>query len=201
MLRVQIADDHAMLRAGLRATLSALPDIELAPDISSGKDFLAQVQQSQADILICDVAMPEFQIVAALETLRTQGPKPRVLVFSGEANRDLVHAVTNAGAVGYVLKDELESGADLAILLNTVAAGRTWFSPGVQSYFAPASAQDTLTSRERSVLALMRQGQGAGDIARHLHISVSYVYSLQVLMRQKYQVTTNTALLLKLKNS
>jgi DNA-binding NarL/FixJ family response regulator len=196
-MRVQIADDHAMLREGLRTALMALPGVELAPDICGGQGFLEQVQQGRADVLICDVQMPGFEIVSTLVTLQAQKIKTRVLVFSGEATRKLVQAVAQAGAAGYILKGELMTGAALAEILRTLVAGGTWFSPATQGYLLPNAQRDGLTPRECQVVVVMQAGKEPTEVADALGISTQRVYNIQSALRQKFGVTTNAALLAK----
>ena len=176
MLRVAIVDDHPLVRAGLRAVLAAAADIEVVAEGGSGAEALRLVWQHRPDVLVLDVHLPDMNGVEVMRQVRAQGPGLAILILTVSDERALVFELLDAGADGYVLKDDaLET---LAPAVRAVAHGESWLSPAVASLIlhrhegkpasGPSAASLPLTPREQEVLALLAQGLNNAAIARRL---------------------------------
>ncbi len=181
MIRVLLADDHALVRAGMRSLLAAMTAVEVVGEASSGEDALELAARERPDVVLMDIAMKGMTGLEAAARMRTLHPGVRVVILSMHAGEEYVLQALRAGAVGYLLKDAATSELELA--LHTVMRGESWFSPSVsrqvvQGYVqrvggdAPAEA---LTARQREVLALVARGRSTKEIAYDLNLSVKTV--------------------------
>lgn len=128
-IRILVADDHALVRAGFRSLLEADPGIEVVGEAATGAEVLEQVARTQPDLVLMDVAMPEMTGLDAAERLRGIAPEIRVLIVSMYANEEYVLRALAAGAGGYLLKDADQS--ELQFAIRSVLAGGTYLSPAV----------------------------------------------------------------------
>lgn len=177
-LRVVVADDHPVVRAGLAALLESLPDLRVVAVAANGRDAVKEVVLHRPDVAILDLQMPELDGFAATRELARAAPEVAVLVLTMFDDEDSVFAAMRAGARGYVVKGAEQD--EIARAVHAVAAGEAIFSPGVAQrvlrFFAapPARASEPfpeLTVREREILTLLAGNLGNTAIATRLGLS------------------------------
>jgi len=180
VIRVVIADDHHLVRQGLRALLERAGDVEVVGEAADGPEALALVERLRPDVLVLDIAMPHLNGVEAVGRLRSLGVKTRALVLSMYADEAFVRQALRNGAKGYLLKRAVAE--ELLLAVRAVSRGDTFLSPEVAGpVLTPLVADhptggasgplDHLTSREREVLQLVAEGHTNRAIAARLHLS------------------------------
>ena len=197
VIRVQVADDHDVVRWGLQTLLEREPDLKWAePAIVSGTDYARCVEAGRADVLVQDLRMPGLDVFTELRRLTARGPKPRVLVITAQADPLLVQAAAERGAAGYLLKEEALS-AHLATAVRAIARGQRWYSPLAADAFLPGggAVPDTLTAHERDILRLMAEGLTPNAMAARLGVSTHNVYRTQAHLREQHAVQSNEHLM------
>jgi len=176
-VHILLADDHAVVRAGLRNALKELPDLEIIGEVGDGPALFAALNQVQPDCLLIDVTMPDFEPVAAIRQIRERYPAMRILVVSAYDDDVYVHGLLAAGVDGYHLKDQPLS--DLQLAVQRVLAGERWVSSPLLDklvrYTDAASSSPPLTTRQRDILCLLQQGLDNQTIAHRLGLSVKTV--------------------------
>lgn len=175
--RVLLADDHAVVRAGIRNAIEDLPMVEIVGEAEDGPSLTIGLDKHQPDCLLIDVTMPEFEPVVAIRQIRTQYPKMKILVVSAYDDDVYVQGFLRAGVDGYHLKDSPLS--DLRLALERVIAGEKWISSSLVdklvSYSDAPTAISPLTARQRDILTLLQQGLDNQTIALQLDLSVKTV--------------------------
>lgn len=179
MVTIILADDHHVVRLGLRALIEAEPDFTVIAEAEDGLAADRLVEQHQPDILVVDLMMPGINGLEVARRIERSVPQTRVIVLSMHADESYVLEALRCGVVAYVLKDS--PGNELVHAIREVLAGRHYLSPplserAITSYArqaneAPLDPYETLTRREREILHLAAQGLSAGDIAQRLSIS------------------------------
>lgn len=181
-VRVVLADDHTLVRAGLRKLLESMPEVEVVGEASDGLALLALVEELQPQLVLMDIAMPGLNGLEATARLVRARPDARVLILSMHQSEEYVRQALRNGAVGYMLKDAAPLELDLA--LRAVLRGETYLSPavsrGVVSDYVQRLRDDdqpgnALTPRQREVLQLIAEGHSSKEIARRLDLSVKTV--------------------------
>ena len=174
-IRVLLADDHAVLTAGLRALLSYYDDVEVVGETRDGAEAVALVAEFRPDVVLMDIAMPGMNGLEATRLIREQHPETRVLILTQHGERQYVLALLKAGASGYVLKRAL--GSDLIAALRAVANGETFLYPAVSTVVVEEmqAPGESLTPREMEVLELVVRGETSPQIAENLSLSVKTV--------------------------
>ena len=181
-IRVLLADDHKLVRAGIRSLLERLPDVEVVAEASDGREAIRLVEQHDPQIVLMDLAMPGLNGLEATQHLTKAFPKVRVLILSIYADEEHVYQGLRAGAAGYLLKGAATEELELAI--RSVARGETYLSPPVSKPVIMEYIRRTnvgLTSRERlsprqaQILKLIAEGRTTKQVALELAISVKTV--------------------------
>lgn len=176
MIRILLADDHAMVRQGFRMILSSQPDMQIVGEAGNGKEAVEMTEKLLPDVIVMDVAMPELNGIEATRKIIAALPRSRILALSMHKDSVYVREILRAGARGYLLKDSIDS--DLLAAVRAVAKGEGYLSPAVSDavltdYRKHVTAPlDLLTSREREVLQMIAVGKTNKDIANELKLSV-----------------------------
>lgn len=199
-IRVVIADDHAILRDGVRALLSTAQDVEVVGEAADGTEAVARCQALRPDVVLLDVNMPGLGGLEAALVLRRECPDTRVLFLSQHEDREYVARALQAGAAGYVLKKA--AGAELVSAIRAVHTGGLVLDPAVaraamepeRSEDAGASDYDRLTDREKQVLRLVAEGRANKEVAEELGISVKTAMSHREHLMQKLGLHSRTEL-------
>ncbi|MCY1704767.1 response regulator transcription factor [Pannonibacter sp. SL95] len=188
-VRLLLADDHELVRAGIRARLEGVAPLEIVGEATDGRQALEMAEALQPDILLMDISMPEMNGLQATSEIRRRFPKINVLILSIYDNPEYVRGVMQAGARGYLLKDI--SAKEMINAILAVANGGYYFSSRVGPSLMenrpapPPSDPYGLTEREREVLQGVARGQTNKEIAQALGISVRTVESHRLNIRDK----------------
>ena len=201
--RICLAEDHAILRAGLRALLASHPDLEVVAEAADGLELLSAIQKHHPDLVLMDLSMPKLHGLEAIKEIKTRYPQTRVVVLTMHEGEEYVLAALQNGADGYLLKDNTEN--ELLAALSTVLTGKTYLSPEVSGKIvsgylagkkatAPTSQWETLTRREREILKLIAEGHKNKEIADLLHMSVKTVETHRMHLMKKLGLHSAAAL-------
>lgn len=200
IIRVLLADDHAVVREGLRGLLEQQDDINIVGEAEDGPRALQLVSQVAPDLVVLDMKMPGAGPVETISGIKRLRPEAHILVFTSYAEDSQVRDALAAGATGYLLKDALR--ADLIRAVREVSAGYAWLHPQAQRQMLDwirrrRSPVDGFTARERSVLALLAEGQSNKQIARNLELTEGTIkgYVSQILDKLGVADRTQAALL------
>ena len=175
--RVLLADDHAVVRAGIRNAIEDLPILDIVGEADDGPSLTSELEKLRPDCLLIDITMPEFEPVGAIRQIRQNYPEMKILVVSAYDDDVYVQGLLRAGVDGYHLKDSPLS--DLRLAIERVIAGEKWISSALVdklvSYSDTPAAASPLTARQRDILALLQQGLDNQTIALKLDLSVKTV--------------------------
>jgi len=201
-IRVLIADDHAILREGVRALLNATEDIEVAGEAKDGLEAVEAARRIDPDVVLMDIAMPGLGGIEATLELKKLGIRAKVLVMSQYEDREYVRRLLKAGVAGYVLKKS--AGAELVGAIRAVHRGGLVLDPEVARTAMEESATggaggsadpyETLTDREKQVLKLVAEGRSNKEVAEDLGISVKTAMSHRERMMEKLGLHNRTEL-------
>ena len=203
MTTIVLADDHQIVRQGLRALLEAEPEFSVTGEASDGLEVAALVEQLEPDVLLLDIKMPGLDGLEVTRQVRRRTPNTNVVILSMYANEAYVMEALRNGAVGYVLKGA--SAADLVQAVKDVAEGRRYLSPplserAIEAYVQKAvastpAALETLTDREREVLHFVVEGYKNSEIATKLEISPRTAETHRARMMRKLDLHTQADLM------
>lgn len=196
-----IADDHNIMRSGLRQLLSSVSDLRVVGEAPDGKTLLDSLPQHRVHVVLMDLSMPGLSGVDLIRQLQAQAPELPILVLSMHVEAQIVARVLRAGAAGYVTKD-----CDASVLVDAVrkvAAGGHYIDPTLVDsvvFQAPSATEaclphDQLSPRERQVLERVSAGMALGQIADELHLSPKTVSTHKMRLMQKLDLHTNADLL------
>lgn len=196
-MRVVLADDHQLVRAGLRALLQSFADVQVLAECGEGHETLALVDRLQPDVLLLDIALPGLNGLEVARRVPKLSPHTRVLILSMYAGAEYVAQALRAGVSGYLVKDSAVD--ELRVALDSIRAGRPYLSPAVsqavlQGYLrtgqAPPerAALDPLTPRQREILQLVAEGHSTRDIAARLGLSIKTVESHRAQLMDRLDI-------------
>jgi two-component system, NarL family, response regulator NreC len=193
-LRVLLADDHTLIRAGLRLVVEQQPDFTVVGEAEDGRQAVAMAESLQPDVVVMDIGMPALNGIEACHQIRESRPQIEVVMLSMHSDEGYVLRSLKAGARAYLLKDSAE--ADLARAIRAAAEGKSFFSPAVakvllEDYMRKlqrTGAEDSyelLSARERETLQLVAEGKSSKEIANLLNLSVYTVETHRAKLMQK----------------
>ena len=198
MVRILVADDHEVVRSGLRAVLEARPGWQVVAEASDGKEAVSQALATSPDVVVLDYSLPLASGVEATRQIRAKLPRTEVLIFTLHDSDALVREVLEAGARGYVLKSDGQRY--LVAAVESLASHRPFFTGKVSEallevYFAKHDpTYDVLTPREKSVIKLIAEGHTNKRISELLAISVKTVESHRAAAMRKLNLSSTAAL-------
>lgn len=183
-LRILLADDHTLVRQGLRRLLEERPEWEVVAEAGDGRDAVRLAEQFKPDVCILDIAMPMLNGIEATRQIARRVPTSRILVLSMYSDEAYIAQILQAGAAGYILKDSAD--VDLIQAVSEVARGKSFFSPPIARVMLDdyvrqladkgiSDRYDSLSDREREVFQLIAEGKVNKEIATLLSISLSTV--------------------------
>ena len=189
--RVLLADDHNLVRAGVRKILEAHPEVEVVGEVGDGESALRALDTSPADVLVLDLTMPGTDGFEVLQRAKSRHPALRILVLTMHASAEYVARAVRDGADGYLLKDSAVQ--DLVAAIDAVMKGRAYFSPPIQKELGEILRSDRtrrrlldqLTEREREVLRRVAEGLATKEIAARLAISTRTVETHRAHLMRK----------------
>jgi DNA-binding NarL/FixJ family response regulator len=195
--RVLLADDHQLMRSGIRLMLEREGDLSVVGEASDGREAVALVKSLKPDVVVMDIGMSNLNGIEAAQQITGENPEIAVVMLSMHSDESYVLRALKAGARGYLLKDSAE--ADLIKAVHVVAGGKSFFSPAVSKVLlddyvrklrrsGTEDAYDLLTAREREVLQLIAEGKSNKDIANLLNLSVYTVESHRSNLMEKLNV-------------
>jgi DNA-binding NarL/FixJ family response regulator len=192
MVRILLADDHVVVRRGLRALLEARPDFLICAEASTGREAVELAADCNPDIAILDIALPELNGIDATRQIRRASPTTEVLIFTSHGDEDMIRDAVTAGARGYVLKSE--SDEQIIKAIATLAQHQAFFSSQVWDIRLDTVAErarnqpNHLTSREREIVQLVAEGNSNKKIAKMLVISVKTVETHRAAAMHKLNI-------------
>ncbi len=193
--RVLLADDHALVRAGICALIEKIPDVEVVGEAGTGREALELVRSELPNIVLMDIAMTELGGLEALPRITKDFPSVNVIILSAHANEEYVIRALREGASGYMLKDSATSELELAI--NSVIQGKIYLSPSIsrtviddylQRVSGAVSPLEQLTSRQREILQLIAEGKNVKAIAADLDVSIKTVESHRLQLMDRLNI-------------
>lgn len=194
-LRVMIVEDHALVRAGMRALLQKIGGIEVVADVGDGWEAIKAVQANAPDLILMDIAMPGLNGLDATSRIMKESLTTRVILLSMYANEEYLRQALQVGALGYLLKGAELSELELAI--RTVSRGETYLTPAVAKYAVdvyrnksgePSSPLARLSGRQREILQLIAEGSTTKDIAQRLNLSVKTVETHRAQLMERLEI-------------
>jgi DNA-binding NarL/FixJ family response regulator len=176
-IRVILADDHAIVRAGMRKMIEEIPGLQVVGEVGSGPEVLAALASEPVDCLLIDVTMPDFEPITAIRKIHNQYPALKILVVSAHDDDVYVQGLLGAGVNGYHLKDQPLN--DLKLAVERVLAGERWISSSLIDKLVgqtnPAAGLPSLTNRQRDLLYLLKQGLDNQTIAQETGLSIKTI--------------------------
>jgi two-component system response regulator NreC len=201
--RIVIAEDHTILREGLRALLSSQEDLQVVGEAGDGREAIRQVENLAPDLILMDLSMPKMNGVEAIREIRKRIPQTRILALTVHKTEEFILEVLQAGADGYIPKDA--SSNELMMAIRSVLMGKRYLCPSVskvviEGYLKSkrtteaSTPWDTLTKREREILKLIAEGHKNKEVADYLCISVKTVEKHRANLMKKLDLHSAAAL-------
>jgi two-component system response regulator NreC len=204
-IRILLADDHTVVRKGLRLLLESVPEFQVIADASSGREAVALAEQHMPDVIVMDVAMPILNGIEAARQITAKLPQTAVVFLSMHGDESYVLRALKAGARAYLLKDSAEY--DLIQAVKAVSEGKAFFSPAISKMLVEdymrqmrergvEDSYELLTTREREVLQLLAEGKSNKDVAALLNLSQYTVETHRSNIFQKLNLHSGAELIL-----
>ena len=194
-IRILLADDHTLVRAGIRSLVQALPGIQVVAEAGDGREALSLIETHQPDVALLDIAMPGLNGLEVAAQVADNFPYVRVMILSMHATEEYVLRALRAGAAGYLLKDA--DTAELELAVKAVTRGETYLSPAVSKHVTEYvrrvgeeahSTLERLTPRQREVLQLVAEGHTTQDIAHMMNLSVKTVETHRTQLMERLDI-------------
>lgn len=200
-LRILVADDHDLMRRGIKALLETRTDWEVCGEAQTGREAVAQTEELKPDIVVLDIGMPDLNGMEAARRIRKASPSTEVLILSLHFSDQLIREIVEAGVRGYIVKSD--SDRDLIVAVETLSKHKPFFTPratevilskfndaGGTRVEVPETVQDRLTSREREIVQLLAEGKSSKEVANSLNISVKTAETHRANIMRKLQLHT-----------
>jgi two-component system response regulator NreC len=202
-IKVVVADDHTILRQGIKALLDNQKGIEVVGEAKDGREAIKTIEELLPDVILMDIAMPGLNGLEATRRIKKKFPKVKVVVLTMHANEEYIFQILNAGADGYLVKET--AFQDLISAINAVHKGEAFMSPSISKkvmtdYIQRAQGEekvdfDTLTTREREILQLVAEGNSNKKIAEALFISPKTVETHRAHIMDKLNIHDRAGLI------
>lgn len=198
MIRILLADDHALVRAGLRALLEEMPEVEVVAEVADGREALRLIEELKPDLALLDISMPGLNGLEVAARVGRDHPRTRSVILSMHIDDEYIRRALAAGAAGYLLKNSDRGELEMAV--RAAARGEIWLAPEVSKRIAAAYARgegphsqvegsyELLTPRQREVLQLIAEGLSTKEIAQRLDLSVKTVESHRTELMQRLDI-------------
>lgn len=204
-VRIVLADDHTVMRSGLRLLLERQPNLQVVGEAADGRQAVALSETAHPDVVIMDIAMPNLSGIEATRQIMSKNPKTAIAILSMHSDESYVIRALKAGARAYLLKDSAE--ADLLAAVRALTEGKSFFSPAISKILVEdymrqlesRGAEDTyelLTTREREILQLLAEGKTNKDVANMLNLSLYTVETHRTHILQKLNLHSVPELIL-----
>jgi len=204
-IRILLADDHTVMRAGLRSLLERQPDLEVVAEAADGRHAVELAGSLGPDVVVMDIGMPNLNGIEAARQILDRSPGAAVVILSMHADESYVMRAMKAGARAYLLKDSAE--ADLLLAIQAVSQGKSFFSPRISRILAEdyvrlleqkggEDSYELLTAREREILQLLAEGKTNKDVATLLSLSLYTVETHRGRILQKLNLHSSAELVL-----
>jgi DNA-binding NarL/FixJ family response regulator len=200
-LRILIADDHDLMRRGIKTLLETHAGWEVCGEAQTGREAVSQTEELKPDIVVLDISMPDLNGLEAARRIRKASPSSEVLILSLHFSDQLIREIVEAGVRGYIVKSD--SDRDLIVAVETLAKHKPFFTPRatevILSNFnnaggirveVPETVHDRLTSREREIVQLLAEGKSSKEVANSLSISVKTAETHRANIMRKLQLHT-----------
>lgn len=199
-IKILVADDHAMLRDGIRALLGIYEDIEIVGEASEGREAVDKARELAPDVVVMDIAMPGMDGIEATRLIKKKNPEVKVLILTQHDNQEYILSAIKAGAAGYVPKRAV--GSELISAIRAVYRGDSYLYPSaatavIRDYLKEAREEpyDRLTTREREILKLIAEGHTSREISEMLFISLKTVLGHRTKVMEKLDLHNRTELI------
>ena len=204
-IRILLADDHNIMRRGLRLLLERQPGFEVVGEAADGRQAAERAEGTKPDVVVLDIAMPNMSGIEAAQRIRASLPQAAIVILSMHSDEGYVLRALKAGAKGYLLKDSAES--DLIEAIRAVSEGKAFFSPEISKILVEDYVRDMkkrgaedsyelLTSREREILHLLAEGKSNKDVATLLNLSLYTVETHRRNLQDKLNLHSLAELIL-----
>ena len=196
LIRVLLADDHALVLAGIRALVEELGGTQIVAEAHNGRDALALAKQHKPDLVIMDISMKELNGIEATAQIMAEVPSTKVLILSMHTTEDFVRRAIKAGAVGYLVKDS--APLELQMAIAAILRDEIYLSPRVSRHVVSGflhgkphqteSSMDALTARQREILQMIAEGKSTKEIAYQLNVSVKTVETHRAALMERLDI-------------
>ncbi|MFB3895167.1 MAG: response regulator [bacterium] len=200
MIRILIADDHAIVRSGLKQIVAETTDIQVIDEAASGKETMDKIIQHDLDVVILDISMPDKHGLDILKDIKLQNPHIPVLILSMHPEEQYAIRSIKSGAAGYLTKESIPE--ELLHAIRKVAAGKKYISASLSERIAASLGQDTtqpphtlLSNREYEVMTMLATGKSVSTIAAELSLSVKTISTYRSRILEKMEMTSNAELM------